>query len=186
MNTLALWFLALALLSWQSYPLAGRVQNEGEGHQESATKVSLPRTCGLLAAARDLELFLVCAQAGLTSAQAAKAVSEQSPFSQWATTASLLQLGMHPMQAWKPLEAVPALESLTLITRNSQRSGAAVSQGLGRLAQRLYQEAESQAVADSERANVLIAVPLTLCFLPAFVILGLLPIIVSFVLNLSF
>ena len=37
----------------------------------------------------------------------------------------------------------------------------------------------AQATARAERAGVLIALPLTLCFLPAFLVLGLAPVVIS-------
>ncbi len=56
-------------------------------------------------------------------------------------------------------------------------SGAALAAGVADLAEQSRQEAAHSAVAAAERAGVVIAGPLGLCFLPAFVFLGIVPVI---------
>lgn len=56
-------------------------------------------------------------------------------------------------------------------------SGAALADGVADLAEQSRQEAAHSAVAAAERAGVLIAGPLGLCFLPAFVCLGIVPVV---------
>jgi pilus assembly protein TadC len=53
----------------------------------------------------------------------------------------------------------------------------ALATGLGELAVQCRSEASDSATAAAERAGVLIAGPLGLCFLPAFVCLGIVPVV---------
>jgi pilus assembly protein TadC len=57
------------------------------------------------------------------------------------------------------------------------RSGAALAQGIEDLAVQLRAEAADSASAKAERAAVLIAGPLGLCYLPAFLCLGVVPVV---------
>jgi len=70
---------------------------------------------------------------------------------------------------------VPELADLVALARRSGDSGAAMSAGAAELAVARRAAAGDGAEATAERAGVLIAGPLALCFLPAFVVLGLVP-----------
>jgi pilus assembly protein TadC len=62
---------------------------------------------------------------------------------------------------------------------SSASSGSALAQGIADLAEQSRQDATHAAAAAAERAGVLIAGPLGLCFLPAFVCLGIAPVVVG-------
>ena len=61
----------------------------------------------------------------------------------------------------------------------SQHSGAAFAGSLQRVADDLRGDALAATDAAARRAGVLIVLPLGLCFLPAFVLAGLVPVIVA-------
>lgn len=63
------------------------------------------------------------------------------------------------------------------LARRSACSGSALAQGVAELAEQSRQEAMHAATAAAERAGVLIAGPLGLCFLPAFILLGVVPVV---------
>ncbi len=63
------------------------------------------------------------------------------------------------------------------LARRSASSGAALAQGVAELAVSVRHEAADTARAAAERASVLIAGPLGLCYLPAFVCLGIVPVV---------
>ena len=65
------------------------------------------------------------------------------------------------------------------LARRSASSGSALAQGVAELAEQSRQDATHAADAAAERASVLIAGPLGLCFLPAFVCLGIVPVVVG-------
>ena len=97
----------------------------------------------------------------------------------WRTVASLLAVGAEPERAWEPMAAVPGLSDLAALAAGSAASGTRVATAAGRISGRLRRRAEDRATAAGERAGVLIAMPLTLCFLPAFFILGLAPVVLG-------
>jgi len=66
------------------------------------------------------------------------------------------------------------------ILESGVRSGARLADGIRIHATRLRQEEADRALAGAERVLVVVAAPLTLCFLPAFVLLGLIPLVVGF------
>lgn len=136
----------------------------------------------LLDIAADIDLYAACTAAGLAPAVAAQIASEASrePLAgTWRTVASLLAVGAEPERAWEPMAAVPGLSDLAALAAGSAASGTRVATAAGRISGRLRRRAEDRATAAGERAGVLIAMPLTLCFLPAFFILGLTPVVLG-------
>jgi len=90
-----------------------------------------------------------------------------------------LNLGADPIEAWSCLLAEPACASFARTTQRALRSGAPLAKTLERQADDTRQArrwtAEEQARAVESRS----VVPLGLCFLPAFVVLGIVPTIAS-------
>ena len=137
-------------------------------------------------AAADISLFAVCYSAGLTAQASAAAVAESyrpgstDPLAEkWRTTASLLALGVEPERAWADFHEVPGGADLAGVVALSHASGTAVTAGCQRIADQLTHAATDDATAKAERAGVLIAIPLTAFFLPAFFVLGLIPTAIS-------
>ncbi|ORB98686.1 type II secretion system F family protein, partial [Mycobacterium kansasii] len=97
--------------------------------------------------------------------------------------ADLLALGADPSVAWSlppdwpPGSADAHLDALLRLARRSASSGAALADGVAALAAQSRHDATHTATAAAQRAGVLIAGPLGLCFLPAFVCLGLVPVV---------
>ncbi len=86
------------------------------------------------------------------------------------------------MAAWEQAAAGRADETaaaLARMARRSARSGAGLAAAVTELAERKRAEAEDAAAARAERAGVLVAGPLGLCFLPAFVCLGIVPVVIG-------
>ncbi|MGQ5264392.1 type II secretion system F family protein [Micromonospora sp. ZYX-F-536] len=90
-----------------------------------------------------------------------------------------LLLGGGPAEAWSALDGVPGAERLTAAAFRSANSGAALAGALTRLADDLRADRATAAEASARRAGVLIVLPLGLCFLPAFILAGLVPVIVA-------
>jgi pilus assembly protein TadC len=93
--------------------------------------------------------------------------------------ADLLALGADPAVAWSaPDGSTDAqIDALLRLARRSSVSGAALADAVSGLAAQCRQDAVHTVTATAERAGVLIAGPLGLCFLPAFVCLGVVPVI---------
>lgn len=81
--------------------------------------------------------------------------------------------------AWEATASDPATQSLARMARRSAKSGASLAGAMTELAAQRRAEAEDASAARAERAGVLISGPLGLCFLPAFVCLGIVPVVVG-------
>ncbi|OBK44814.1 type II secretion system F family protein [Mycobacterium kubicae] len=139
-----------------------------------------------LAVASSLDVFAVCLQAGMAVSAAAAATAVSAPpalAAQLSRAADLLALGADPSLAWSPAPDLPAgdldaqTDALLRLARRSASSGAALAEGVVELAAQSRHDAVQAAAAAAERAGVLIAGPLGLCFLPAFVCLGIVPVV---------
>jgi Flp pilus assembly protein TadB len=96
-----------------------------------------------------------------------------------ARVARSLDLGADPAEAWAHAGGVPGAVRLVRAAVRSSSSGGALAGALTRLADDLRADRTAAAEAAARRAGVLIVLPLGLCFLPAFVLAGLVPVIVA-------
>lgn len=129
------------------------------------------------AMAADLDLLCSCLEAGLSTASACQVVADISAHPAWQQTAVMLRSGLAAQQAWQPMRDVPGLEDVAVCMSTSQQSGASLNDNIANIAAQLRQQVQAEASAQAQRVNVLIALPLTLCYLPAFLLLGLLPVV---------
>jgi Flp pilus assembly protein TadB len=98
---------------------------------------------------------------------------------------SALELGAAPDEAWRPVLRSPVLQQLGRLALRSTASGAAMAGACRELAGR---EREAQLIAAQvaiKRAGVLTVLPLALCFLPSFVLVGVVPVVVGLLSSLS-
>ncbi len=141
-----------------------------------------PSASDPFATASAFDVLAVCLSAGLTVPEAAGATASFAPSALRAIlqrAADLLRLGADPDVAWQSpgQKAGDGCESLTRLARRSASSGSALATGVAELAEQERQDVTHAAAAAAERAGVLIAGPLGLCFLPAFVCLGIVPVV---------
>ncbi|MGW5920791.1 type II secretion system F family protein [Nocardia fluminea] len=142
-----------------------------------------------LGSASAFDLLAACLRAGLPMAAAARASAPTAPPVLRAAllrAADLLALGADAATAWERAAAdavgstgADDVESLARMARRSARSGASLAVAVGELATQRREAVEDAAVARAERAGVLIGGPLGLCFLPAFVCLGIVPVVIG-------
>lgn len=136
-----------------------------------------------------LELIAAGLSAGLAPAAAIEAVAAAAsrlaprslgpaaePFS---LVGRLLMLGSEPAAAWDRLAAVPGLEPVAAAGTRCARSGSRLAGALSETAATLRAEAAQRALTRAQRAGVWALLPLGLCFLPAFVCLGVVPVIIG-------
>lgn len=145
----------------------------------TAGKVTKPDP---FATASALDVLAVCLSAGMTVSAAAAATAPFAPASLGALlrrAADLAALGADPEAVWQvgAGEADDACLALARLARRSASSGSALADAAAELAEQVRQVATQRAAAAAERAGVLIAGPLGLCFLPAFVCLGIVPVV---------
>ncbi len=134
------------------------------------------------AGASALDILSVCLSAGMAVSAAAAATAPFAPPSLGALlqrAADLVTLGADPERAWQvdPTETDESCLALARLARRSASSGSALAEGAAELADQGRQDATHRATAAAERAAVLIAGPLGLCFLPAFICLGIVPVV---------
>lgn len=135
-----------------------------------------------LAAASCLDVLSACLSAGMATATATAAAAPLAPpllRAQLTRAAHLLTLGAGSDRAWADpgAEADHHGAALARLARRSAVSGAALADSIAELADQVRTDAGSVADAAAERAAVLIAGPLGLCYLPAFVCLGIVPVV---------
>ena len=128
------------------------------------------------------ELLAACLEAGLPVAGAVLATA--TPLSGSAgrglrRVAGLLELGADPADAWRTVEHRPALAAFARAAARSAGTGAALARVARTEAERLRSALTDTAQARAQRAAVLITGPLGLCFLPAFLVLGIAPVVIG-------
>lgn len=139
-----------------------------------------------LRAAADLplaaDLMAAALRAGAPVDRASAAVSDAlgGPLGErLLRVARSLRLGAEPSEAWRHLSGVPGADRLVGAAIRSAASGAALAGALTRLADDLRADRAMAIESTARRAGVLIVLPLGLCFLPAFILAGLVPVIVA-------
>jgi pilus assembly protein TadC len=158
-----------------------RVRTRAAAPRPDLADRSAPPGADPLASASALDVLAVCLRAGMAVPTAAHASARHAPPELAAVlnrAAELLALGADPDTAWAAPPATVADEhcqALLRLARRSASSGTALAQGVAELADDIRADATHAAAASAERASVLIAGPLGLCFLPAFVCLGIVP-----------
>jgi Flp pilus assembly protein TadB len=141
--------------------------------ERRAAAADMPLGCDLLAAAL---------RAGAPVERAAEAVADAlgGPLgARLRRTARSLRLGAGPAEAWGHLAEVRGADRLIAAAIRSSTSGGALAGALGRLADDLRADRAVTFEAAAQRAGVLIVLPLGLCFLPAFLLAGLVPVLVA-------
>ena len=88
-----------------------------------------------------------------------------------------LRLGAAPESAWQVLASERSLAPLARTMSRAALSGAPVADVLTRLADDSRQAARAASSAAAQRVGVQAVAPLGLCFLPAFVFLGIIPVV---------
>ncbi|MEU7813219.1 type II secretion system F family protein [Pseudonocardia sp. NPDC049154] len=128
------------------------------------------------------EILATCLEAGLPVPSAAEAAAlriEGEVGTGLRRAAGLLELGSAPAEAWAAVASVPGLEAFGRAARRSADTGAGLARVARSEAARLRAGLSDAAEAKAERAAVLIAAPLGLCFLPAFLALGIAPVVIG-------
>ncbi|MEU1549183.1 type II secretion system F family protein [Nocardia sp. NPDC005745] len=165
-------------------PVLGRAHRGPTESSRRANKGMDP-----LAVASVLDLLAACLRAGLPMASAARAVAPEAPEALGEAlrrAADLLALGADAATVWEQVArdangrpGADEIESLARMARRSARSGSSLAAAVLELAEQQRSAVEDTAAAKAERAGVLIGGPLGLCFLPAFVCLGIVPVVIG-------
>jgi pilus assembly protein TadC len=146
------------------------VSDEGTAIRRALLR-DLPGACDLLG---------VCVAAGVPVVGALTAVGDAVPGplgAQLRTVGALYRLGAEPRRAWAEVPA--ELAGLGRVLVRAGESGAAVAPALRSLAADGRAAARLDAEAAVRRAGVWVLAPLGACFLPAFLCLGVVPLVLG-------
>lgn len=156
--------------------LLGRLEPRHSRHQREQLSADLP----LL-----LELLAACLAGGAALPSAARAVAGAVPGPAGARlddVCSALAVGIAPAQAWGRLAGDTAtgrnedpLAAAARALGRAAEGGAPVAAAVSRLAAESRADARGRGEQAARRVGVLVVAPLGLCFLPAFVLLGVVP-----------
>ncbi|MFF8380919.1 type II secretion system F family protein [Streptomyces sp. NPDC015661] len=128
------------------------------------------------------DLLAACAASGAGPGEAAEAVGRSlgGPLGERLTrTAAELRLGGEPAEVWGRFGAIPGAEGLARCMERAGSSGAPAAEAVARHAGALRAGRARAAAAGARRAQVLISAPVGLCFLPAFLAVGVAPVVIG-------
>ncbi|WP_435771281.1 type II secretion system F family protein [Nocardioides sp. SYSU DS0651] len=153
--------------------VAGRLEPRVVRLRREEVRRDLPHVVTLLAAAL---------RSGAAPAAAIDVVCRALPGAaaeQLAPVAARLQLGGDPAAIWGTLADDPALGPLGRTLARAHRTGAPVVGAVERLADELSRRARAEVEDRARAVGVRAAVPLGVCLLPAFLLLGIVPLAAS-------
>jgi Flp pilus assembly protein TadB len=183
------WLVAIAVL-------VGCVAALGLGRGVFAAVVGVPvaalsvahlyrrprRVIATASLALTLELVALALRAGqpLSGALTVAAAAADSPCRERLTrVGGLLELGAEATEAWRVVEGDPVLAPVAAAAVRSCSSGVRLAGAFEQLAGEIRRQLRATAEARAHRVGVLVAAPLGLCFLPAFVCLGIVPTVIG-------
>lgn len=142
-----------------------------------------------------LDLMAACLEVGAPPTRCLATVAEAlgGPVGdEFAIVAHSLWLGASPAEACRRLladhgpQASPPLQALARALGRADESGSRLAQSLRAIADSERAAAHHRAVEDARRVGVYAVAPLGLCFLPAFILLGVTPIVAGTIGQLTF
>ncbi len=156
--------VGVAIARW-----VGRLESPGTAHEREAVARDLPLAVDLLAA---------CVAVGQPVDRALAVVAQAvgGPLAQrFEALLARLSLGADPLTEWGALGGDAQLGALARTMMRCLQSGAPLASGLSRLAEDSRRERRTSSLARARSVGVKAAGPLAACFLPAFMLVGVVP-----------
>ncbi|MGV9558643.1 type II secretion system F family protein [Streptomyces sp. NPDC003522] len=128
------------------------------------------------------DLLAACIAAGAGPVIAAQAVGEalDGPVGEaLARGAAEVRLGGEPAGAWRRLAAAPGAEALARLLERADVSGLPAAVPVARIAADARADWARAGTARARRAAVMVTAPVGLCFLPAFIVVGIVPVVIG-------
>jgi pilus assembly protein TadC len=165
------WAVAATLFG-ATWHVAGRLEPVSVRRQRAQARRELPHVVHLLSLALS---------AGATVPMALRVVEEALPESTTELRAvrGQLELGVEPGLVWSEVARRPELAPLGRALVRAAKVGAAPSAALAQLAHDLAEETRAQVEDRARAVGIKAALPLGLCLLPAFLLIGIAPLVVS-------
>lgn len=158
--------------------LITRMESRAQRHRREMLERQAPAAADLMAA---------CLAAGATPVDAARAVSTAlgDPIAEpLGRLTGALDLGADPSRAWAALAVDAPLRPLARAAARSAETGAPLASLLAAVADDQRDEARARAEATARASGVKSVAPLAACFLPAFLLIGIVPVVASLALPL--
>jgi Flp pilus assembly protein TadB len=158
---------------WLTWRLVARAEPPAQRRRREAVARDLPGLVHLLATALE---------SGCDVGEAVRLVCDVLPGPAADALVSVparLVLGVDAAEAWRPVLDDPSLAPLGRAMVRAQRSGSSVTGEVARLAEELGERARLQVEERARTVGVKAAVPLGLCLLPSFVLIGIVPLVVG-------
>ncbi|MDQ1643327.1 MAG: hypothetical protein QOJ90_2678 [Actinomycetota bacterium] len=128
------------------------------------------------------DLLAACLTGGAAPSEALDVVAAVSPeplCSRLRSAAAGMRLGAGPVQAWGVVARDDPLAPMARAFARSMTTGAPLATTVATMASELRRDRRFAAEAAARRAGVLAVGPLMLCFLPAFLLIGVVPVVVG-------
>ena len=156
-----------------------RSEPAGLRRERELARRDLPHVTGLLADA------LASGQAPVDALTVVAGALPGPASARLAAVVPRLRLGVDPHQVWSDLASDPALAPLGRALSRAHRTGAPVVAAVERLADELARSARADVEDRARAVGVKAAVPLGLCLLPAFVLVGIVPVVAGLLTSLG-
>lgn len=151
--------------------LSGRLEPPAVRRRRHQLEAAVPHAVDLMAA---------CLAAGLSPGSALEQVREvvDDPLScELTSVARRLELGVDPATVWRDVAGHPQLGGFGRTMSRAVESGASVSDAMQRLADDLRARDRAEVETRARAVGVKAALPLGGCLLPAFVLVGVVPLV---------
>lgn len=156
---------------------AGRLESSGHRRVVERRQVELPDTLMLLAGALDAGIPLRSAVSHVGTALGGVCGDDL------AGVHGRVVAGLSDAQAWRALAAVPGWQDAARDVARAVDSGEGVAELLTAHAEQLRREAAEEAEKRARKAGVDAILPLAVCHLPAFLLVGVVPIVAGTVMQ---
>jgi Flp pilus assembly protein TadB len=162
--------VAATLVAWR---VLGRAESPAARRRRRELERDLPSAVHLLGA---------CIAAGAATLTALEVVAAALPGAvaeELSLIRHRLELGVDPLVVWRDVGEHPQLRPLGRSMARAHRSGASVRGAIEALADELAAQSRARTEALARSVEVRAAAPLGACFLPGFVLLGVVPMFVG-------
>ncbi|MBZ5739103.1 type II secretion system F family protein [Nocardioides mangrovi] len=171
--------VAAVVAAATTWVLVGRSEPPATRRRRESVRRELPHL---------VELFAATLRGGASPGDGIAVVCAALPgpaADRLAGVAARLSLGLDPVAVWSALETDPELGRLGRALARAQASGAPVVASVERLADDLSRSARAETEERARSVGVKAAVPLGLCLLPAFLLVGIVPLVVALLATLD-
>ena len=171
--------VAAALVSVAAWWFIGRTEPPAHRRMRHQVRSDLPHLVDLLAAAL---------RGGATPGDGVRMACGALPgpaADRLSSVTGRLDLGVDPERVWTSLADDPDLAPLGRALARSHRTGAAVVATIEQLADELARSARAHVEERARAVGVKAALPLGLCLLPSFLLLGIVPLVVGMLSELN-